>query len=173
MTHLLLAEFATAEAMNRAAGEAAEKGCPARDALSPFPVPEVMQHLSYRKKPAMGWPMALAGGIGACIMWFVEWFSASRDYPIISGARPLNSWEIFFIVTVEACILCAGVGGIIVFILDCRFPALHHPLFDLAAVERASQDRFFLIFEAREDLRDSVAKLVNQLRPLSTTELAE
>ncbi len=120
----------------------------------------------------MGWPMALAGAIGACIMWFVQWFSASHDYPIISGARPFNSWEIFFIVTVEACILCAGAGGFIAFILGCRFPALHHPLFDLTAVERASQDRFFLIFEAREDLRDQVADLVSKLRPLSTTELA-
>jgi hypothetical protein len=172
MRHLLLAEFDTVQAMNHAAGEAAEKGYPARDALSPFPVPEIMRHLSYRRKPAMGWPMAVAGAIGAGIMWFVEWFSASRDYPIISGARPFNSWQIFFIVTVEACILCAGVGGFIAFILDCRFPALHHPLFDLAAIERASQERFFLIFEAREDLRDKVAEMVSQLHPLSVTELA-
>src|SRR5579871_2881603 len=129
MTHLLLAEFTTAEVMNRAAGEAAQKGYPARDALSPFPVPGVLQHLSYRRSPVMGWAMAFAGGAGACIIWFVEWFSSARDYPIVSGARPLNSWEIFFIVTIEACILCAGVAGFIAFIRDCRFPALHHPLF--------------------------------------------
>ena len=172
MTHLLVAEFDSAEAMNTAAGEAAGKGYPARDALSPFPVPEVMQHLSYRKKPVMGWVMALAGAVGACAMWFVQWFSAAQDYPIISGSRPLDSWQIFFIVTIEACIFCAGVGGFIVFLRDCGFPSLHHPLFDINNIERASEDRFFLIFETREDLRDRVAELVQQLRPLSTSELA-
>ena len=172
MTHLLVAEFTTAEAMNRAAGEAACKGYPARDALSPFPVPEVMQHLSYRRKPVMGWAMALSGAAGACIMWFVQWYSASQDYPIISGSRPLDSWEIFFIVAFEACILCSGVGGFITFIRDCGLPSLHHPLFEVSGIERASQDRFFLIFETREDLRDPVSRLVAQLQPLSTSELA-
>ena len=172
MTHLLVAEFDSARAMQRAAGEAAGRGYPARDALSPFPVPEVMQHLSYRRKPVMGWVMALAGAGGACIMWFVQWFSASQDYPIISGARPLDSWEIFFIVMFEACILCSGVGGFITFIRDCGFPSLHHPLFNVANIERASQDRFFLIFETREDLRDRVAELIQQLQPLSTSEVA-
>jgi hypothetical protein len=171
MSHLLVVEFETAEAMNRAAGEAAGKGYPARDALSPFPVPEVMQHLRYQRKPVMGWAMVLAGAAGACIMWFVQWFSASQDYPIISGSRPLNSWEIFFIVSIEACILCSGVGGFITFIRDCGLPSLNHPLFE-ANIERASQDRFFLIFEAREDLRDSVAQLVAQLQPLSISEVA-
>src|SRR5579884_4399097 len=111
MKHVFAAEFETVEQMNRAAAAAAAQGCPAADALSPFPVPEIMQHLAPRPKPAMGWPMAIAGACGAIIMWIVQWFSAAHDYPIISGSRPLNSWEIFFIVVFEACILCSGAGG--------------------------------------------------------------
>jgi hypothetical protein len=172
MTHLLVAEFESAEAMKRAAGEAAGKGFPADDALTPFPVPEVMKHLTYRKKPVMGWAMALLGAAGACTIWFVEWFSSTRNYPFISGSRPFNSWEIYFLVTVEAAILCSGVGGFIVWLFDCGLPSLHHPLFDVSRIERASQDRFFLVFEVRETLRDEIATLVSHLRPLSTTEVA-
>ena len=137
MNHIFAAEFETAEQMKRAAGEAAAQGCPASDALSPFPVPEVMQHLVPRPKPVMGWAMAIAAACGAAIMWIVQWFSAARDYPIISGSRPLDSWEIFFIVMFEACILCSGAGGFITFIVNCRLPSLHHPLFEIPAIERA------------------------------------
>lgn len=172
MTHLIVAEFETPETMSTAAGEAVRRGCAPQDALSPFPVPEVMQHLAPHRKPVMGWAMTLAGATGACIMWFVEWFSASRNYPIISGSRPLDSWQIFFIVAIEACILCSGVGGVITFILDCGLPSLHHPLFEIPAVERASQDRFFLVFETDEQFRDTVARIVGELNPLSTSEVA-
>lgn len=172
MKHVFAAEFETAEQLQRAAHDAASAGCPASDALSPFPVPEVMQHLAPRPKPPMGWAMAIAGACGGAILWFVEWFSATRDYPIISGSRPLNSWEIFFIVMFEACILCSGAGGFITFIINCRLPSLHHALFEISAIERASQDRFFLVFEATDDFRDFVAERVTQLQPLSLNEVA-
>lgn len=172
MNHIFAAEFETAEQMKRAAGEAAAQGCPASDALSPFPVPEVMQHLVPRPKPVMGWAMAIAAACGAAIMWIVQWFSAARDYPIISGSRPLDSWEIFFIVVFEACILCGGFGGFITFIINCRMPSLHHSLFEIPAIERASRDRFFLVFEAADDLHDFVAEQITQLRPVSLNEVA-
>ena len=172
MNHIFAAEFETAEQMKRAAGEAAAQGYPASDALSPFPVPEVMQHLAPQAKPVMGWAMAIAGACGGAILWIVEWFSSAYDYPIISGSRPLNSWEIFFIVMFEGTILCSGAGGFITFILNCRLPSLHHPLFEIPAIERASQDRFFLVFEAADDLHDFVAERITQLQPLSLNEVA-
>ena len=172
MKHVFAAEFETAEQMKRAAGDAAAQGCPASDALTPFPVPEVMHHLIRQHKPAMGWPMAIAGACGAAIMWIVQWFSAARDYPIISGSRPLDSWEIFFIVMFEACILCSGGVGLVTMFIQCRLPSLHHPLFEIPAIERASQDRFFLVFEATDDLHDFVAERITQLQPLSLNEVA-
>lgn len=172
MKHLLVAEFETAEHMEHAAGEAVAAGYPPSDALSPFPVPEIMQHLAPQRKPVMGWAMAIAGACGAAIMWLVEWFSATHDYPIISGGRPLDSWQIFFIVTFEACILCSGVGGFITFVRECGLPSLHHPLFEIPAIERASRDRFFLVFDAADDLRDRVAEQIMRLQPVSVNEVA-
>jgi hypothetical protein len=172
MTHIFVAEFESAEAMNNAAGRAKAQGHPADDALTPFPVPEVMEHLTERRKRPVGWVMAFAGLAAAGAAWFMQWHSAAVDYPIISGGRPFNSWPVFFLVTYEACILSGGIAGFVAFATDCRLPSLNHPLFNIDAVERASQDRFFLIFEAAEERRDEIASAVSALMPVTINEVA-
>jgi hypothetical protein len=102
----------------------------------------------------------------------MQWYSAAIDYPVLSGGRPFNSWPVFFLVTYEACILFATIAGFIALARDCRLPSLNHPLFEIAALERATQDRFFLLFEASEQAREEVSRLVAQLQPVSTNELA-
>jgi hypothetical protein len=172
MTQLIVAEFETAEAMNRAASTAAKEGHPPYDALTPFPVPELAQHLAYRPKRPVGWVMVSAGAISAAAIWLLQWHSATIDYPIISGGRPFNSWQIFFLVTFEACILFSGIAGFIAFARDCRLPSLYHPLFEIAAIERASQDRFFLVFETPDDVHDRTFEMVRKLKPVSLNEVA-
>jgi hypothetical protein len=172
MTHLIVAEFDTAEAMNKAAAEACERGRPAHDALTPFPVPEVMPHLTHRPKRPVGWVMVGVGALSAASIWLLQWYSATIDYPIISGNRPFNSWQIFFLVSFEACILFGGIAGFIAFARDCRFPSLYHPLFELTAIERASQDRFFLVFDAPDEFRDPTFEMLRGLKPASLHEVA-
>jgi len=172
MTHLIVAEFQTAEAMNRAAAAAAQEGYPPNDALTPFPVPELQPHLAYRPKRPIGWVMVSTGAISAAVIWFMQWHSATIDYPIISGNRPFNSWQIFFLVSFEACILFSGIAGFIAFARDCRFPSLYHPLFEIPAIERASQDRFFLVFETREEGHGRTFEMARSLKPVSLNEVA-
>jgi hypothetical protein len=172
MTHLYVAEFQSAEAMSRAASLAAKNGHPAQDALTPFPVPEVMEHLSYRQKRPVGWVIVTAGILAAAAAWFMQWYSAVIDYPLISGSRGFNSWPVFFLVVYEACILFGGFAGFIAFAADCRLPSLNHPLFNVMAVERAAQDRFFLVFEASEDARGDIAALIPDLKPLTVNQVA-
>jgi len=172
MTHVFVAEFETAEAMSRAAQAAAGGGNPADDALTPFPVPQVMENLKEHHKRPVGWTMVIAGASAAALAWFMQWYSAAVDYPIISGNRPFNSWPIFFLVTYEACILFGSIAGFIAFARDCRLPSLHHPLFNIAAIERATQDRFFLVFETTETAREQISVVVTNLRPLTVNEVA-
>jgi len=172
VTHVFVAEFPSAEAMNQAAGSAARLGHPADDALTPFPVPEVLEQLSHRRKRPVGWVMVLGGAAAAGIIWFVQWYSAAVDYPIISGSRPFNSWQIFFLVAFEACILFGGIAGFTAFARDCSLPSLYHPLFSITAIERATQTHFFLVFHAAENHRDRVSDLVATLNPISVNEIA-
>jgi hypothetical protein len=97
-------------------------------------------------KPPIGWVMVVAALTGAAGGYFIQWFSAVLDYPINSGGRPLNSWPAFLFVPYEAAILFAGGIGVLAWLWICGLPKLYHPLFNAAVVERASQDRFILVF---------------------------
>jgi hypothetical protein len=171
VTRVVVAEFETAETTVDAAQTAARQDHRPVDALTPFPVPELWEHLCLREKRPVGWVIVVAGATAAAAAYFLQWYSAVIDYPIISGNRPLNSWPVFLLVVFEACILFAGFAGFVAFARDCRFPSLHHPLFEIPAVERASQDRFFLVFETSESAREELLRLLHGLKPASVNEV--
>lgn len=79
-----------------------------------------------------------AAGLLALTLW------NTLAYPFDSGGRPLLSWPAFIPAPVEFGALAAAVGGLIVLLRNARLTRLHHAAFDLAEVERASQDAFVL-----------------------------
>ena len=78
-------------------------------------------------------------------------WSAIFAYPIDSGGRPLNSWPIFLLAPFEVGVLAAGLAGFAAFLVLCGLPRLNHPLFDWDRIERATDDRYFLLMAAPED----------------------
>ena len=88
----------------------------------------------------------LAGGlVVAAFAFSLQWYSAVIDYPINSGGRPLNSWQVFLLVPFEVGVFAAALCGVVAFLWSCGLPRLHHPLFEVPGFERATQDRFFLL----------------------------
>ena len=171
MSGFILAEFATASALAEAAHDAAEAGMPAEDALSPHPLPGIEEHLAPSpQKPAIGWVMFAAAGLAAIAGYGLQWYSAVIDYPINSGGRPLNSWPAFLPVPYESAILLAAVVGILAWLWMCGLPKLFHPLFSATVVERASQDRYVLVFRERDRLADSIR---TALQPRALYEIRE
>jgi hypothetical protein len=168
VTGLLLLEFATTEAATDAARRAVEAGAAAEDVLSPVPIDGITEHL--RPAPSanpIGAVIVAAGILGALAAYVMEWYSAVIDFPLLSGGRPLNSWPAFLPVPYEAAILSAGVTGILAWLWMCGLPRPHHPLFESIAVERAVQDRYFLVFSAGDD----IARVAATLRPLAVHEI--
>ena len=147
MSRLLLAQFDRPETVLEAARGAAAAGFPAQDALCSTPVEGIFECLAppCRKKP-IGWIMFGFGVTGAIAGYFLQWYSAAIDYPILSGGRPLNSWPAFLLVPYETNILLASTFGLLAWMGLCGLPKLYHPLFDIPAVERANQDGYLLVF---------------------------
>ena len=83
----------------------------------------------------------------AALAYAIQYYSAVIAYPINSGGRPLNSWPVFLLVPFEVGILAAAVAGFAFLLWRTGLPRLHHPVFALPNIERASQDRFFLLVE--------------------------
>ena len=50
----------------------------------------------------------------------------------------------------EVCALFTVYFGFFGFLVFCRLPRLHHPVFNATGFERATQDRFFLCIEASD-----------------------
>lgn len=150
MSGPLLAEFRDPGALRQALGRVKENRHRALDAFTPYPIEGLADELAIapsRIRYAM-----LAGGLMAATFAFgLQWYSAVIDYPINSGGRPLNSWQVFLLVPFEVGVFAAALCGVIMLLWSCGLPRLHHPLFEVPGFERATQDRFFLLAAAEAD----------------------
>jgi hypothetical protein len=171
MTAMLLAQFLDPEGLKAGLSRVRTAGHRAVEAFTPYPIEGLAEQLGHGRSKIR--PIMLAGGLGTAAFAFgLQWYSAVVDYPIISGGRPLNSWQVFLLVPFEVGIFAAALCGVIAFLWSCRLPRLYDPLFDLPAFERATQDHYFLLAAARgadpshlrEALRDAGAIEVMELR---------
>jgi hypothetical protein len=139
----LLAEFASAEALLEATQRSRAAGFAKAEAYSPFPVEGLAEALSFEpsRVGAASLTGALLGGAGA---YLLQWYSATLDYPIVVGGRPLHSWPMFVPVTFEMTVLGGALAAIAALFIGSRLPRLHHPLFAAPDFDLASRNRFFL-----------------------------
>ena len=174
MTGTLLAQFRDPQTLQAALGRLKQARHRALDAFTPYPVEGLAEELAIapsRIRAAM-----LGGGLFVAALAFgLQWYSAVVDYPINSGGRPANSWQVFWLVPFEVGIFAAALCGVIAFLRSCSLPALHHPLFEIPGFERATQDRFFLLAAAEpgnEAIRD-LRKLLESSGAVVVTEVRQ
>lgn len=149
----LMAEFETSEALLDAARRARAEGYRKLDAYSPFPIEELGEIVHARTVGVA--LIVLCGGIFGLVGAFaMQYWIAAVDYPIDVGGRPLASWPAFFPVSFELTILFASLAAVLGMLALNGLPMPYHPAFNVPRFARASQDRFFLLIEARDQLFD-------------------
>lgn len=159
----VVGEFETADELVEAARRAWAAGYRHLNAYSPFPVEGLPHMLGYRAvvMPLLG----LAGVlIGAGLMYGMQFWMNVIDYPINVGGRPLHSWPTFLPQSVIVGILFGAVASALGMLALNRLPELDHPMFNVEAFARASQDRFFLCLRADDPNYDEeeTAKLLRE-----------
>jgi hypothetical protein len=96
-------------------------------------------------------PAVLIGGACVAIALFaLESWSAVIAYPIVSGARPLWSWQAFLPSVIEVAAFGGAVAGLVAFFVRARLTRLHDAAFDLDEVALASQGAFVLALACDE-----------------------
>ncbi|MBA3961079.1 MAG: DUF3341 domain-containing protein [Chthoniobacterales bacterium] len=169
----LVAEFESDAQLMRAAEETYAKGYRKIDGFTPFPIEGLGKALG--KSNRIPLLVLLAGILGGCSAYFMEWFANVVSYPLNIGGRPLHSWPAFIPITFELTVLGAALTAFFsVFVLS-GLPKPYHPMFNLPEFERASQDRFFLCIETVDPQFDPVRTrlFLETLRPLMVKEVAK
>jgi hypothetical protein len=164
----MVAEFDSPDQLLKAANAAREAGYKKMDAYSPFPIHGLSDAIGYHHN-VVPWIMALGGLTGTCTGLFLQWYTASVDYPLNIGGKPLMSLPMFVVVMFECTILFSALTGFFGMWMLNGLPRYHHPIFSAPNFERATQDRFFLCIEAQDPNFDqeAVRTLLNAQDPLN------
>lgn len=144
------AEFATPEAMLDAARRLRERGIGLLDTLSPLPIPVMAPTLGLRG-PSLGWVASGGFLLGAAGCFGMMAYATVASYPFMVAGRPPLSWPYFIVPSIAGGTLVSAVlTTLAMFFLD-RLPRLNHPVFNIDGIEGVTQDRLFLLVEARSE----------------------
>ncbi len=170
-----VAEFSDAQATLAAARSLREGEFERWDVFSPTALEGLDELMPSRRSVYLTAVMAGAALIGACFGYFVQWETTVLDYPINVAGHPYNGWPGFIPSAWEVCALFTVFAGFLAFLIACRLPRLHHPIFAAPDFQRASQDRFFICVEAQDRRYDlhKLRELFREHGALATTEIAE
>ena len=83
------------------------------------------------------------------MLWFQTWTSG-QVYPFIVGGKPLFSLPAFVPVWYEITVLSSCLAAFLSNWILSGLPRPNHPLFSSAAFERATDDKFFIVVEAKD-----------------------
>jgi hypothetical protein len=145
----LLAEFENPQLLLDAAHEVRKAGYTDADAFSPFPIHGLAEALGFKDRRIS--KFVLAGGVtGALAGYGLEYWTSVIDWPMNIGGRPYHSWVSFIPPAFETTILFAAFTAGITMIALNGLPLPYHPVFHSDRFSRASQDKFFIVIEAKD-----------------------
>jgi hypothetical protein len=130
------------------------------------------------------WLVFGAGATGTLLGLLLQWYTNATNLPAwfivpvqgyqyyVSNKPPL-SLPADIPVMFELTILLSAVGCVILMLLMNGLPRLYHPLFKSERFLRASDDRFFIVIEARDPrfYRRKTEEFLRGLGPMTVEEL--
>lgn len=172
--HGLLAEYDTPQALVSAAEKVRDAGYTHWDTYTPFPIHgiEPAMGIKYTVLPWIVFGMGLTGlAIGVSMQW---WMNA-YDYPWIVSGKPFWSIPANVPVAYELTILLSAFGAIFGMLGLNKLPHPSHPLDLKRRFARATDDKFFLLIEARDAKFDEAAtkKLLDSTHPALLDDVLE
>lgn len=171
----LMAEFDEPEVLLAALRRVVAAGYVVIEVYGPTHIEGLAEQLPDPPRPRIGWWSCVGGLLGGLTMFGFQVWAMVIDWPIDVGGRALFSWPAFLVPTFECVILAAALTAVVALLVTTKLPCPHHPVFNLAAFERASDARFFLSIGVEDPRFDPIQTraLLEQLDPLEIHELPD
>jgi hypothetical protein len=152
----LIAMFDTPAEIVRAAEVVRDAGYKSWDVITPFPIHGMDRAMGVRRSFVPRF--SLAGGIvgfgtGMSLIWWAD----AWNFKLTVGGKPLFSPLFAFPISYELTILFTAFATIIGMFLLNRLPMHYHAVMKQVNFKRATDDRFFVVIEARDPHYDLVA----------------
>ena len=156
----VLAEVETPAAILAAAQRVREAGYRWWDCHAPFAVHGLDKAMGIRPT-ILPW-LVMGGGLtGATLGFLLQWFTNAtnfdfwllvpiRGYDFLVSGKPILSGVVYPIVMFELTVLLAAIGCVVSLLGLNKLPWLYHPCFKSERFRRATDDRFFIVIEARD-----------------------
>jgi hypothetical protein len=162
----VMADFIRPEEVVEAARRCYAEGYRNMDAYSPFPVDGLAEAIGFTRN-RMPLVVLIGGLCGGLFAYWMQWYTAAVEYPIIVAGRQYHSWPAFIPITFELTILGAATAAVLGMLGLNGLPRPHHPVFNVDRFALASRSRFFLCIQAIDPKfdRDRVREFLAGLNP--------
>ena len=145
----VIGEFVDVDTVTSAARQVRRAGFRRWDVHSPFPIHGIDRIMGV-KPTILPW-LTLGGGLTGLVGGVaLTWFTMSYDYPYMISGKPYMSFPAFIPVIFELTVLLAALSTVFGMLLLNRLPMLYNPVFKSARFRRATQDRFFIVIDAKD-----------------------
>ena len=148
--------FETPADIVQAAEAVRDAGYKSWDVITPFPIHGMDRAMGVRRSLVPRF--SLVGGIiGLVTGMSLVWWSGAWNFKLKVGGKPFFSPLFAFPISYELTILFTAFATIIGMFLLNRLPMHYHAVMKQAHYKRATDDRFFVVIEARDPRYDAVA----------------
>ncbi len=126
------------------------------DAHSPFPV-HAMDEAMGIHGTRLPWFVLVGGLTGLGLALLMQWWMNVHDYPYLISGKPYFSLPANIPVTFELTVLLAAITTVVGMLMLNGLPVWSHPLLKHPSFRRATDDRFYIVIEARDPRFESGA----------------
>lgn len=145
----VMAQFDNVIVAFRAAEKMRDAGFTRWDLHAPFPIHGIDEAMGH-KRTILPFVVLMAAFAGIATAVGMQWWISAFDFPLVVQGKPYGAWEPFTMIIFELGVLFSAFASLFGMMALNGLPRWHHPLSRKERFLDATDDKFFVVVEARD-----------------------
>lgn len=145
----VMAQFETTVDAFHAAEKMRDAGFKHWDLHAPFPIHGIEEAMGM-KRTLLPFVVLGAAFTGIATAVGMQWWISAMDYPLVVQGKPYGAWEPFTMIIFELGVLFSAFASLLGMMALNGLPRWHHPLLCKERFLDSTDDKFFVVVEARD-----------------------